>query len=335
MIKKLTFGLLTILILLTAVFFFWVNYSYDKTYDLGYPNLSSTTDSTTIARGAYLVNGPAHCTGCHVSTIEELIQIETGSSLPMKGGIPFPIGALGTIYPANLTPDSETGIGRYEEKEIFRMMRHAVKPNGRATLTPLMPFNQMADDDLVAVVSYLKSLEPVLNQVPEPEWSFLGKFVRSVSPVFRPIEEPNAPRYAPSSGVSIERGKYLAQSVANCAGCHTPRDQQSFEAIGPEFSGGMEFEPWPDLNRALDVDENLWTRSTNITPHPNSSFSRYKSVQQWIRRFKQGRLIPQSPMPWGSFANISDDDLESIYIYLKSLQPVENDIKEVVYKRSS
>jgi mono/diheme cytochrome c family protein len=46
---------------------------------------------------------------------------------------------------------------------------------------------------------------------------------------------------------TVERGEYLARYVCNCVGCHTKRDMMTYEAIGPEFAGGMEFEPWPEL----------------------------------------------------------------------------------------
>ncbi len=89
------------------------------------------------------------------------------------------------------------------------MMRHAVKPDGTATLSVLMPFWDMADDELIAVVSYLRSLAPVKNEVPENDWTFMGKAVRVLASSFKPLENPKPYPKAPLMATTIERGEYL------------------------------------------------------------------------------------------------------------------------------
>lgn len=333
MLKKILLGILAVVVLLAAGFFIYVQASYDKKYDVPYPDLQVSTDSAVIAYGEYLVRGPAHCTGCHVGSVDDMIRSEKGEKVTLKGGVELPLGPLGKIYPPNLTPDPETGLGRYEDGQVFRMMRHLVRPGGMATLTPMMPFWNMADEDLVAVVSYLKSLDPVNNPVPDSEWTFMGKMVRTMAPTFKPVLNPEPPEKAPPMAPTKERGEYLARYVANCVGCHTPRDPMTFEPIGAEFSGGMEFEPFPELHRALNVDPDLWTRSPNITPHPGGVLAKFKTVEEWIERFREGRMVPHSPMDWGAFSNMSDEDLGALYTYFNSLDPVENEIEAVNFKK--
>ena len=333
MLKKIILAVFAILFIVVAGFIGYVQLSWDKTYDIGYPDLQVSTDSAVIAHGAYLVNGPAHCIGCHVGSFEDFIVADRGEPVDLKGGVVFPMGPLGTMVPPNLTPDKETGIGRYSDGEMFRMMRHAVKPNGTNTLSVMMPFWNMADDDMIAVVSYLRSLEPVKNEIPEADVTFMGKMVRCFSPVFKPVLDPQAPAKAPAVGPTVERGEYLAKYVANCVGCHTERDMMTFEATGPDFAGGMEFEPFPELHRALNVDEDLWTRSPNITPYPGGVLAKFKTEEDWIRRFRQGRLVPHSPMDWGAFAKMSDEDLRALWVYLNSLDPVAKEIGEVNFKK--
>jgi len=335
MLKKILLSLLGVVVVVVLGFVVFVQISWNKKYDVPYPDLQVSTDSAVIAHGKYLVTGPAHCVGCHVSTPAEFIKADKGEPVKLKGGVEFKLGPLGSVFPANLTPDVETGIGRYEDGQIFRMMRHVVKPNGTATLTPLMPFWNMADDDLVAVVSYLKSQEPVANAVPQPKWTFMGKVIRSISPVFEPMLHPTPPKHAPQMAPTIERGHYLAHYVANCVGCHTPRNLETFEPIGPEFSGGMEFEPFPELHKELGLDPDLWTRSVNLTPDPGSALSRFKTAEEWIARFRQGRVLPHSPMDWGPFGKMTDADLTAIWLYLNSLDPVKNDISEVNFKKEN
>ncbi|WP_258105657.1 cytochrome c [Marinoscillum sp. MHG1-6] len=333
MLKKILLGLLALIILLVGGFVIYVQLNWNKTYDIPYPELQVSTDSAVIAKGEYLVKGPAHCAICHVSSFDEMIKADGGEDIPLKGGVRFPLGPLGIISPANLTPDPETGIGRYTDGQLFRMMRHAVKPDGTGTLSLMMPFWNMADEDLVAIVSYLRSCEPIKNVVEPPSYTFVGKMVRATAPLFEPVYDPTPPDKAPPMEATIERGEYLARYVANCVGCHTARDPMTFEAIGPEYAGGMEMEPLPELHIKLGIDPDLWTRSVNITPHPNSALARFKTLDAWITRFRQGRLILNSPMDWGPFSRMSDEDLEALWLYLHSLDPIENDTGPVVFKK--
>ena len=331
MVKKILLGLLALMVLVVVGFIVFVQLSWNTRYDYPYPSLELSTDSAVLARGQYLVRGPAHCITCHVGGYDELIQADQQGNVPLKGGVVFPLGPLGTVSPPNLTPDPETGIGRYENGEIFRMMRHAIKPDGTVALVPMMPFFNMADQDLIAIVSYLRSMDPVYNETLGPEYTFLGKVIRSLAPTFKPVENSNPPETAPPMEPTIARGEYLARSVANCVSCHTPRDQMTFEAIGPEYSGGMEFEPLPELHEKLGIDPNLWTRAPNITPDPSGALSKFGSVQGWINRFRQGRIIMNSSMHWGPFSRMSEEDLEALWLYLNSLDPVENDVGPTVF----
>lgn len=333
MIKKILLGLLAIILLAAVSFYFYVQSNWNIKYDLAGPALKTSTDSAIIARGRYLVKGPAHCVSCHVSTYEEMIQSDQGAEVPLKGGVLFPMGPLGIMSPPNLTPDPTTGIGRYTDAQLFRMMRHAIKPDSTSTMSLLMPFWNMADEDLVAIVSYLRSMEPVENQVQKPQWTFVGKAVRALAPTFRPIENPTPLPSAPPMAPTIERGEYLARYVANCVGCHTQRDQMTYEAIGPEYAGGMEFEPFPELYKALNVDMDTWIRTPNITPHPNSALSKYTSLEEWIARFRKGRIVSFSPMDWGPFSRMSEEDLAALWNYLQSLEPIDKDPGPLVFKK--
>jgi mono/diheme cytochrome c family protein len=333
MIKKILLGLLALIITIVIGFVLYVQLNWDRTYEIAYPEHKVSTDSAVIARGEYLVRGPAHCSNCHVGSFDEMILSDKGENIPMQGGVRFPIGPLGEVSPPNLTPDPETGIGRYTDEEIFRMMRHAVKPDGTGTLSLMMPFWNMADDDMIAVVSYLRSCEPVKNEIPEAKWTFIGKMVRTFAPLFKPVYDPTPPAIAPPMAPTVERGEYLARYVANCVGCHTERDLNTFEAIGPEYAGGMEMEPMPEFNEMVGIDPDLWTLSPNITPHPNSALSRIGTLENWIARFRIGRIMINSPMHWGPFSRMTDEDLEALWLYLNSLEPVDNEITVTVFKK--
>ena len=333
MLKKILLFLAALIVLAVLSFYLYVQSSWDKTYDYPLPTLQVSQDSAVIAHGAYLVNGPAHCNACHVSNFDDMVAGDKGQAVELKGGIMFPLGPLGKMYTRNLTPDKKTGLGRYSDGQIFRMMRHGIRPSGISSMPLLMPFWKMADEDLVAVVSYLRSLEPVEHEIPENEWTFMGKAIRTLSSTFKPIENPDAPATAPPIAPTIERGEYLANYVTNCVGCHTNRDMMTYEAIGPEFAGGMEFEPWVALHKYLDVDTTLWLRSPNITPDPGGVLAKFKTPEEFIARFRMGRAYPFSPMDWGAFSRMKDEDLTAIWMYLNSLDPVKNDIAEIAFTK--
>lgn len=316
---KIFVGLIGFIALIILCFVAFVFLKWDKKYDAPYPELAATQDSTLIARGKYLVYGPAHCAGCH-NTAERMLRVDQGEDLTLIGGAEF-VFEPGVIRSRNLTPDMETGIGKLTDGEVARVMRNSIGADGRP-IFPLMPFQNMSDEDVVAILSYLRSQEPVNHFVKPTEYSFMGKAVLALG-----LIKPEGPAGTPPKSIKIEPsevyGKYLANSVANCVGCHSPRDLMSGEFIGPKFSGGLEFEEVPG---ALFV-------TPNLTPDPETGILANWSEEAFVERFKAGRVYEHSPMPWGSFARMSEVDLRAIFRYLKALEPVKNPIEITDYMK--
>jgi mono/diheme cytochrome c family protein len=216
---------------------------------------------------------------------------------------------IGTVYARNITPDPTTGIGRYTDREIARVLRYGVRPDGRAML-PFMPFANLADDDLRAVVSYLRSRPPIEHAVPAHDYNLLGRAAKAF------LLEPEGPKgtplaYAPS-GPSVERGKYLATTIANCNGCHTRRSLKSGEQLGVTFAGGMELESHTEPGTKFTTP--------NLTPDEQTGHITKWTEDQFVARFKAG-VATASPMPWDNFSTMTDDDLRSLYRFLRSLPP--------------
>jgi mono/diheme cytochrome c family protein len=246
----------------------------------------------------------------------------------LAGGAVFPMGPLGEISVPNLTPDPKTGLGRYSDGEVFRMLRHSIRPNGTASLSLIMPFQRMAEEDHVAILSYLRSLEPIEREVPPSQYTLMGKAIRVFAPPFEPVLEPEFPSVPPPMEATPERGEYLARYVANCYTCHTAHDPATFERIGPEFGGGMEFEPDPSLGGEV------WTRSPNLTSHESGMLQSFPTAADWISRFRQGRRIRESPMHWGPFSRMTDEDLGAIYAFLQTVPPADNWVGEVTFTKN-
>ena len=325
--RKIVLMVLIVLIASGAVFALVVQNLADRTFDIPEPSLQASEDPQLIARGRYLAFGPAHCASCHApgpkvqaamhaSTLEEYRSIvgSLDSTTPLSGGFTYSL-ELGKLHFPNITPDTETGIGRYTDGQLARLLRHGVKPNGQA-IFPVMEYQNISDEDVIALLSFMRSQTPVRNAVPDHELTFMGKAVKAF--LFRPMG-PDAPPPVKSSPeqATVERGEYLANRVAQCAQCHTRRNMTDLSFNGPRFAGGAEInESWaPDI---IFVPPNL-------TPDPKTGHIVNWSEDQFVERFRAGTLIQGTPMDWELFARMSDTDLRAIYRYLMRLDPVENE----------
>jgi mono/diheme cytochrome c family protein len=293
---------------------------WDRTFDVPVPVVHASSDADVVARGRYLVFGPAHCSYCHTPQ-GDWARLDAGEEIPLVGGYAFEL-PIGTFRSPNLTPDPETGIGRYTDGQLARMLRHGVRPDGRATL-PVMEFQDMSDEDVVAVISYLRSRPAVRNEVPAHELNLLGKAVMAM--LIGPTA-PNGtpPATSPPAGPTVERGAYLANSVANCAGCHSPRSMTDGSYTGPRFSGGV---------MDVDGDPTHFFSVPNLTPDPETGHIVGWSADQFVARFRAGKLIEGSHMPWNAFQRMSNDDLRAIHAYLMSLDPVRHDTGPTLQKK--
>ncbi|HTE23107.1 c-type cytochrome [Flavitalea sp.] len=273
-------------------------------YEAPFPEIIASKDTAVISRGRDLVLGAAHCGDCHGTRSADSL-LETSAELPLSGGFKFSL-PVGDIFSKNITPDTLTGIGKRSDQEIARVLRYGVHANGTAVFD-FMPFHNMTDDDLVSIISYLRSLKPVRNEVPEHNLNVVGNMVKAfmVKPVGPEGEVPKSIKIDTSAAY----GKYLALSVANCSGCHTKRDLTG-GYTGELFAGGGPFE------------EKAGTFiPPNLTPHFTGRIWQW-SQEAFIARFRNGKLLEGSPMPWSSFKLMSDVELKAIYNYLQTVKPV-------------
>jgi len=298
-----------------------VQLRWDRTFTAAEPALRASTDPAVIERGRYLAYGPAHCAYCHTTT-EQWPALDAGEQPPLSGGAVFKL-PLGTFYSPNLTPDPETGIGRRTDGQLARILRHGVRADGRAAM-PFMTYQNLSDEDVVALISFLRAQPPVRNEVPDHELRPLGRALFAF--VIRPAG-PSAPPppAGPPEGPTIERGEYLANNVAECAFCHTKRSLMDGSAKGPLFAGGLEM--------ALESEPGTVLVSPNLTPDPATGHIQDWSEEKFIDRFRAGTLIEGSHMPWGAYTRMTDDDLRAIYRYLNSLEPVYYETGAMVQQR--
>ena len=314
MLRKILLGLLAVVVLFVAGFAIFVASRQHLTFNgVPYPQVATSTDTAVIARGHYLVRNVVNCAQCHGDPAQAAARA-AGEDVPLSGGQVFDIPP-GKFYVRNITPDQETGIGRYTDQAVARALRNGVGPDGRALL-PFMEVQGLSDDDLLAVVSYLRSQPPVHHQVPMHQYTLLGAIVRATV-----LANPVGPRETPLAksprGATIENGRYLAESAALCWACHTQRSQQTGALIGPRYGGAIAFEESADHQYS-------WS-PPNITSDSTGRLGAM-SEDEFVTRFRAGQLIEGSPMPWQNFSRMDEDDLRGIYRYLKSLPPVKRDV---------
>lgn len=310
-----------VLLVLIISFVTFVEFTWDSPISAPYPDISASTDSAVIARGEYLVYGPAHCAFCHFSE-DKRDDFEKGVRVTLGGGFTFDFPPA-AIRARNITPDMETGIGKLTDAEIARTLRYSVGSDGRYILPPFMPFQMTSDEDLTAIVSYIRTLQPVHHTVEPTEYKFLGRALMAFGVL--PVRDMTlaGPKQV-ARDTTIEYGKYIATSVANCLTCHTKIDVMTLERKGPEFAGGFYFE-------ADNTTDGFSFVSPNLTPDPETGHITDWSQEMFIKRFKAGRIVKGSPMPWEAFANIDENDLKAVYKFLRSLKPEKNKVEKMVY----
>lgn len=284
------------------------------------PPINASRDPAVIERGRYLATHVSHCPACH-GPAEKVARWELGPRDDLRGGFGIPGGPFGTFFPPNLTPDEETGLGRWSDGEIARAIRTGVLKDGSVGIVMQSAVGELSDEDLTAIVSYLRAIPPIRHPVPKDQLGFLAK---AMGGMFHPRR---GERPADAPGPSVERGAYLAKGPAICIGCHTDRDPlRDFALTSPPFAGRSEATVHRD-------HEGYEFAPPNLTPDPRTGRIAGWTEEQFVQRFRAGRVLPGSPMPWESFSGMSDDDLKSLYRYLKSLPPVERDVGPSYRKR--
>lgn len=273
-----------------------------------------------IERGKYLFTGLSGCDACH----SERDFSKAGAPVVVSGrgkGQVMPLRDLpGRIVAANITPDAETGIGSWTDGEKIRAIREGIAKDGHA-LFPLMPYPSyriMTDEDVEALVAYMNTLPPVRNSLPATDVSFPSSILMKGLP--RPVGE--IPPQDIDGGEIY--GQYLA-SIGACVDCHSPtlRLEPDSSLL---FAGGRLFaSPGGSVN------------SSNITPDKQTgigswNYQRFAARMHAFREFGAGGPPPAKPdqftwMPWEGYAQLTDHDLEALFLYLKALMPVEHAVQ--------
>jgi mono/diheme cytochrome c family protein len=269
-----------------------------------------------VKRGQYLFDNVAGCADCHSTRDWSKYAGPIIEETKGRGGDRFgpEIGLPGTFYARNITP---AALADWSDGEIKRAMTAGVSRDGSA-LFPLMPyraFQKMCESDIDAIITYARTLQPVKNAVPAPQYDFPLQFIVRTIPKGVELNK-NCPD--PSDRVSY--GKYLV-TAAGCNDCHS-QAKQGVPLPGLELAGGVTF-PLPTGGVV---------RTANLTPDETGlgDWSRARFVGRFKSMDNEDAYPEVSPgdtntiMPWKVYAGMTEDDLAAIYDYLRTVPAVKN-----------
>lgn len=262
-------------------------------------------ENSLVEKGRYLISAGG-CISCHTDYKKK--------GKPFAGGAPIPT-PFGTFYPPNITPDKTHGIGAWSDADFKRAMREGKQPDGPHYFPsfPYTSYTQVTDPDLKAMKAYLFSI-PAVAQPSVPHdisfpfsWRFLQtgwKLMFFRGGEFKPD---------PAKSAEVNRGAYLANALAHCGECHTPRNALGGLDYGKWLAGtpdGPEGEEMPNLTP--DAETGLTWDEAEIVEYLKSGqtpdFDYAGSLMAEVIEHNTGKL--------------TDEDRIAIARYLKSLTPV-------------
>ena len=262
---------------------------------------ASAQDARLLARGTYLMDSIVACGNCHVQRDKGNPLVDRG----LSGGMLFDEEPF-KAYAPNITPDRETGIGNWTDAQLVKAIREGIRPDG-SLIGPPMPilfYRGMSDDDVNAIVAYLRAQPPVKNAVPKSEYRI------KLPPNYGPAI--NRKVVAPSPKDTRKYGAYLAGPLGHCLDCHTPWVKGIPDMNKPGAGGNLFKGPW-----GVAVSRNLTPHESGLKGWTDAEIAR--AIREGVR--KDGSPL-KPPMAYGWYKNISEDDMKVLIAYLRSLKPL-------------
>lgn len=260
-------------------------------HDVAPTSLVIPTDSAAIERGRHLVEAVTKCMDCHGNDLGGAVMVDDG--------------ALGRFVGSNLTRGEGGVASRYSDLDFVRAIRHGLRPDGRPLIVmPSQAFYHLSDEDLGAIIAYIRSVPAVDRVNPASRVGPLGRALGLAGklPLLPAtlIDRSTTPPATVQAGATAAYGDYLVK-VGGCYDCH-----------GPSLAGG----PMPGQSPGDPPAANLT---------PGGKFGAW-SEAQFIHAMRTGERPDGSMinpvMPWPAVGKLTDDELSAIWRFLQTVQPV-------------
>ena len=258
---------------------------------------ATTFNLDLVARGAEIA-AIGNCVVCHTK--------QNGAAYAGSRALPTPFG---TIYSSNITPDQETGIGRWSEEAFRRALRDGIDRDGRR-LYPAFPydhFTHLTNDDIHALYAFMMTRDPIRAVIPENNLSFPFN-IRPLLAGWNLLFLRRGPRNEDTSqSTEWNRGRYLADAAAHCGACHTPRNFLGAEKKSQAY-GGSTVEGWiaPALN------------SSSPAPVAWTADRLFEYLRTGWEARHGGAAGPMAPVT-ENLADAPEGDIRAIAVYIASL----------------
>ncbi len=292
-------ALLVLFVLAAVTLVAWLNVRGEAAID-GNADAPFSPTPQQIAQGAYLARA-GNCAGCHTA--------RGGADYAGGLGIATPFG---TVYATNLTPDAQTGLGRWTPAAFWRAMHHGRSADGRL-LVPVFPYTsytQVSRTDSDALFAYLRSI-PAVVQANRPHALAFPYSSQVALAVWRALFF-RAAEFVPEPAQTAEwnRGAYLVRGLGHCAACHAQRNVLGASRGALALQGGViPMQHWyaPSLASTREASVADWDTADVVALLKTGSSPRGSAMG------------PMADVVFGSTQYLSEGDLQSMAVFLKAL----------------
>ncbi len=282
------------------------------TYPKGQLTLKVDPTPERLARGRKFAS--MLCADCHMNPTTRVLSGRPFNDLPAQ---------FGAAYVPNITQDPVHGIGSWTDGELVYLLRTGVKRDGHYAPPWMVKLPHLSDEDVYSIVTFLRSDDPWVHADPSEDQpshpSFLMKFLAHVA--FKALPYPEHPIPPPSKD-PVALGRYLVAGL-DCYGCHSA-DFKTFNVFEPEKTPG-----YLGGGNKLNDPNGHTIYSPNITMDAETGLGKW-SEAQFARALRDGFRPDNSPVvpPMGRYLELSDEEVQAIYAYLKTVPPLHNPRKQ-------
>ncbi len=254
--------------------------------DVAAASLPYVANDDALRRGKYLFDSRG-CTECHGVDGRGKVLIDAPNGFYVKG--------------PNISPGAGSVVNAYKETDWVRILRHGVKPSGQpAFIMPSEDYNRFTDEDLAALIAYVRALPPVAGEPAQIRMPLVVKLLYgfgAIPDAAETIDHKLPPPKPVPAAVTTEHGRYVA---AMCMGCH-----------GAHYSGGKIPGAPPE-----------WPPAANLTSGPGSAMGPYDSAEKFMAMMRSGKRPDGTQvqvMPFDSIKRLDDTDTLALHAFLKTL----------------